>query len=211
MTRSIARQVDPAYASRPELLCPAPHPRSTGRWAPLHAGRIAPTERNPSEERRPGAGGSRGLAGAEHVESTRDGSRAVDDQPTGRRRRSRPRGEGREADRSALPADRDPPACARCIAGGGGGGAPRSILGDARDALSPPEGARGRGFGRYASELGLDVGRFGNDRSSEVVSTGSSETSGAGSNLARCVALRRCSSTASCISAASTRRRCWRW
>ena len=211
MTRSIARQVDPAYASRPELLCPAPHPRSTGRWAPLHAGRIAPTERNPSEERRPGAGGSRGLAGAEHVESTRDGSRAVDDQPTGRRRRSRPRGEGREADRSALPADRDPRACARCIAGGGGGRPPGSVW-EMHEMLFHRQKALEDGdLRRYASELGLDVGRSETIEAAKWSSSGSSEISGAGSNLARCVALRRCSSTASCISAATTRRRCWRW
>ncbi len=51
---------------------------------------------------------------------------------------------------------------------------------------------------RYVSELGLDMGATATARRS---STGSSGTSGAGSNRGRCAAPRRCSSTGSCISA----------
>ena len=60
---------------------------------------------------------------------------------------------------------------------------------------------------RYASELGLDVPRFSQDRSSPRSSSGLDGTSRAVWRRERCAAPRLCSSTASCTSAATTQRR----
>ena len=63
---------------------------------------------------------------------------------------------------------------------------------------------------RYAAELGLDVARFDQDRSGAASWSAFAATSRAEWRRARCAAHRRCSSTASCTAAATTRRRCWR-
>ena len=64
---------------------------------------------------------------------------------------------------------------------------------------------------RYGPSSGSTSGSSTATEAARRCSTGSSGTSGAGSSQGRCVAPRRCSSTASCISAATTRTRCWSW
>jgi hypothetical protein len=59
----------------------------------------------------------------------------------------------------------------------------------------------------YASQLELDVARFDQDRFSPQVMRRIGGTSRAGSLRVRCAAPRRCSSTASCTSVATTQRR----
>ena len=68
-----------------------------------------------------------------------------------------------------LPADADPPACARGVRGGRGGGTARPLLGDARAALPPQKALEDDDLRTYASELGLDLARFDRDRAADEV------------------------------------------
>ena len=62
----------------------------------------------------------------------------------------------------------------------------------------------------YAAQLGLDVAAFDRDRASVAVLERIQRDVDSGWRRARCSAPPRCSSTASCTAAATTRPHCWR-
>jgi len=62
----------------------------------------------------------------------------------------------------------------------------------------------------YAAQLGLDVAAFDRDRASVAVLERIQRDADSGWRRARCSAPPRCSSTASCTAAATTRPHCWR-